>query len=265
MCCAQSCPTLWDPMDCSLPGSSVHGLFRQEYWSGLPFLSPGDLPDSGIEPMSPVLADRFFTTEPAGQPNARWPNPNKKINCCCFRALKFGHCWLLPLPDFSWLTQGPGTLSKESYLHLNLSKTRLSALTLAQYDTFWTWCQKSWLSVHQYRKEIETEFWRKEKNGFYLFLEKGIHGRLVPQELIQPPPPVLGIRRGFYILMKVWIFFPFAKFQNGHSWHQTTQQPGLVSLKWLTHDRLSEMQDVTREYRGRRMPHEEYNLYGVME
>ena len=29
----QSCPTLCDPMDCSLPGSSIHGIFRQEYWS----------------------------------------------------------------------------------------------------------------------------------------------------------------------------------------------------------------------------------------
>ena len=33
---AQSCPTLSDPMDCSLPGSSVHGFSRQEYWSGMP-------------------------------------------------------------------------------------------------------------------------------------------------------------------------------------------------------------------------------------
>ena len=37
---------------------------RQEYWSGLPFLSLGDLPDSGIEPVSPTLTDGFFTTEP---------------------------------------------------------------------------------------------------------------------------------------------------------------------------------------------------------
>ena len=37
---------------------------RQEYWSGLPFPSPGDLPDSGIKLTSPTLADRFFTTEP---------------------------------------------------------------------------------------------------------------------------------------------------------------------------------------------------------
>ena len=36
---AQSCPTLGDPMDCSLPGSSIHGIFRQEYWSGVPLPS----------------------------------------------------------------------------------------------------------------------------------------------------------------------------------------------------------------------------------
>ena len=42
-------------MDCSLPGFSVHGIFsRQEYWCGLPFPSPGDLPDPGIELMPPV-------------------------------------------------------------------------------------------------------------------------------------------------------------------------------------------------------------------
>ena len=37
---SQSCPTLSDPMDCSLPGSSVHGISRQEYWSGVPLPSP---------------------------------------------------------------------------------------------------------------------------------------------------------------------------------------------------------------------------------
>ena len=36
---AQSCPTLSDPMDRSLPGSSIHGFSRQEYWSGVPLLS----------------------------------------------------------------------------------------------------------------------------------------------------------------------------------------------------------------------------------
>ena len=39
---------------------------RQDYWSGWPFPSPGDLPASGMEPVSPALADGFFTTEPPG-------------------------------------------------------------------------------------------------------------------------------------------------------------------------------------------------------
>ena len=38
------------------------GFSRQVYWSGLPFPPPGDLPDPGVEPLSPALAGRFFTT-----------------------------------------------------------------------------------------------------------------------------------------------------------------------------------------------------------
>ena len=41
---------------------------RQEYWSGLPFPSPGDLPDLGMKPVSPELAGRFFTAEPPEKP-----------------------------------------------------------------------------------------------------------------------------------------------------------------------------------------------------
>ena len=69
-CCSvvNLCPTLWDPKDCSLPGSCVHGFSRQEYCSELPFPSPGGLPDQGIEPTSLALADRFLTTEPPGKP-----------------------------------------------------------------------------------------------------------------------------------------------------------------------------------------------------
>ena len=42
---------------------------RQEYWRGLPFSPPGDLPRPGIEPTSPALAGRFFTVEPPGKPS----------------------------------------------------------------------------------------------------------------------------------------------------------------------------------------------------
>ena len=67
---AQLCPTLCDPTDCSPPSSSVHGSFQQEYCSGLPFPTPGHLPDPGIEPTSlgsPALAGGLFTTEPPGK------------------------------------------------------------------------------------------------------------------------------------------------------------------------------------------------------
>ena len=108
---AQWCPTLSNPMDDSLPGSSVHGIFqarvlewgaiacsdskslvkslsrvllfatlqtvacqappsmgfsRQEYWSGLPFPSPEDLPHPGIELRSPALGADALTSEPPG-------------------------------------------------------------------------------------------------------------------------------------------------------------------------------------------------------
>ena len=88
-------------MQCSPPGSSVHGIlqarilvkvkslsrvqlfvtpwtiayqappsmgfFRQEYWSGLPFPSAGDLPDPGIEPRSPALEADTLTSESPGK------------------------------------------------------------------------------------------------------------------------------------------------------------------------------------------------------
>ena len=63
---AQSCPTLCDLMDCSLPGSSVMGFSRQETWSGLLFPPASGLLDPEIEPEFPVppaFADGFFTTE----------------------------------------------------------------------------------------------------------------------------------------------------------------------------------------------------------
>ena len=50
------------------------GFSRQEYWGGLPFPSPGDLPDPGIKPMppvSPAFAGKFFTSEPPGKPLKR--------------------------------------------------------------------------------------------------------------------------------------------------------------------------------------------------
>ena len=44
------------------------GFSKQEYWNGFPYPSPGELPDPGIELVSPALAGGFFTAEPPGKP-----------------------------------------------------------------------------------------------------------------------------------------------------------------------------------------------------
>ena len=65
---AQSCPTLCDPVDCSLPGSSVHEIFQARIlvWVAIP--SPGDLPNPEIEPRSPALQADSLPTELQGKP-----------------------------------------------------------------------------------------------------------------------------------------------------------------------------------------------------
>ena len=65
----QSCPTLCDPNNCSHKIPLSMGFSRQEYGSGLPFPSPGDLPDPGIEPGSPALQAYVLPSELLGKPN----------------------------------------------------------------------------------------------------------------------------------------------------------------------------------------------------
>ena len=55
------------------PGSCIHEIPKQEYWSRLPFISRGDLPHPGIKPTSPALAGGFSTTEPTGKPIRNYP------------------------------------------------------------------------------------------------------------------------------------------------------------------------------------------------
>ena len=63
---AKSCLTL-TPWTVAHQAPLSMGFPRQEYWIGLPFPSPVDLPGSGIKPAPPALADRCFTAEPAGK------------------------------------------------------------------------------------------------------------------------------------------------------------------------------------------------------
>ena len=64
---AQLCPTLCDPMDCSYQASLSVGFSRREYWSGLPFPSPGDLSNPRVEPGSPALQAGALPSEPPGK------------------------------------------------------------------------------------------------------------------------------------------------------------------------------------------------------
>ena len=63
---AQSCLTLFDPVDCRPQAPLSMGFPRQEDGSGLSFLSPGDLPNPGIEPRSPALQADSLPSEPPG-------------------------------------------------------------------------------------------------------------------------------------------------------------------------------------------------------
>ena len=65
---AQSCPTLCDPMDCSLLGSSVHGICEARILEWVAISFSRNLPHPGIKPLFPALAGGFFTTEQLGGP-----------------------------------------------------------------------------------------------------------------------------------------------------------------------------------------------------
>ena len=78
----QSCLTLWGPMDCSLPGSSVHGILQARILEGIAMPFSRDLPDPGTVPKSlclPALADGFFFTGPPGKPKWRL-DPQTNVN-----------------------------------------------------------------------------------------------------------------------------------------------------------------------------------------
>ena len=64
---ASVCLTLCDPMDCSLPGSSIPGILQAGILEWVAISSPGDLPNPGIEPGSPVLQADALPSEPPGK------------------------------------------------------------------------------------------------------------------------------------------------------------------------------------------------------
>ena len=65
---AQLCPTLCDPMDCTCQAPLSMGFSRQDYWGGLPFPSPGDLPNPEIKPTSLLSPDGQADSLPLAPP-----------------------------------------------------------------------------------------------------------------------------------------------------------------------------------------------------
>ena len=97
-CCAcfpclvtKSCPTLWDRTDYSPPAPPSMGFPRQEYWSGVPFPSPGDLPDPGIEPMSPAWQAAYHWATREASPLCPLSRQQQKQRQ--FRKVGNDKCW----------------------------------------------------------------------------------------------------------------------------------------------------------------------------
>ena len=69
---AQSCPTLCNPKDCSLPGSSVHGIFQARVLEWVAISFSRDLPNPGIKPGSPALQADVLLSEPPVKTSNYW-------------------------------------------------------------------------------------------------------------------------------------------------------------------------------------------------
>ena len=82
----QSCPTLCNPWTIAHQATLSMGFSKQEYWSGLPFPSPGDLPRPEIKPLSPALEGRFLTTELYGKRKLR---KFQLFTCLIYRNLEY--------------------------------------------------------------------------------------------------------------------------------------------------------------------------------
>ena len=98
----QLCPTLWTPLTVALQAPLSMGFFRQEYQSGLPFPPPGNLPNLGIEPVSPVfpaLQADSSPAQPPGKPklkNLMLQNPGITVVLCCAQSLSCVRLFVTP-------------------------------------------------------------------------------------------------------------------------------------------------------------------------
>ena len=117
--CVFATLTLSNHMDCSPPGSSVHGILQQEYWSGLPFPPPGDLPDLGIQPRSPSLQADSFLSEPPGTRER-----HSQIHQADLTAPSVSHCCLSGLFSPTTRAEAPASSAQPAGFPRALPKSR---------------------------------------------------------------------------------------------------------------------------------------------
>ena len=87
---AKSCPTLVTPLSKTGHLVYVQGFFQEEYQSGLTFLSPGDLPDPGIEPVSPAWQADSLPLSHLGSPPWHHKRPRQYYKATVIKTLWFG-------------------------------------------------------------------------------------------------------------------------------------------------------------------------------
>ena len=90
------------PWTVAYQASPSMGFSRQECWSGLPFPSPGDLPDPGIEPGSPALQADALLSKPPGNCHPKSMEEGQRVECVCL----FSRVWLFMTP---WTVGPPGS------------------------------------------------------------------------------------------------------------------------------------------------------------
>ena len=149
-----SCIWLWDTMDCSPPGSSVHGILQARILEWLPCPPPGDSPHPGTEPeslTSPVLAGRFFTT------SATWEVQFSAVAQSCLTLCNPIDCSMLGLPLHHQLpefTQAHVLWVGDTIQRFHpLSSPSLPILNLSQHQGLLKWVSFS----HQVAKVLELQ------------------------------------------------------------------------------------------------------------
>ena len=116
----QLCPTLGNPMDCNCQNPPSMGFPRQEYWSGLPFPFPGDLPNQGIGPGSPTLLAASLLSKPQG--GLRWSiSAIRVVSILWNSAFKWVYFFFSPLPVASLLFSAICKASYDNHLPFCIS------------------------------------------------------------------------------------------------------------------------------------------------